>query len=306
MNFTAKDVSELRAQTGIGMMDCKKALTEADGNKEVAIKILREKGLAVAEKKASRIAAEGIVDILAKDNLVAMVEVNSETDFVAKNESFRAFVKGVLETILACKPANVEELAQCKYAGTEDTVDAVLKDKTFQIGEKLSIRRFEIVEGLTSTYIHGGGTIGVVVKGESDASDKDAVKAVLKNVALQIAAMSPKYLDKESVPADALASEKEILLAQIDNDPKNAGKPEAVKEKMILGKIGKFYDTNCLLEQEYVKEDKMKVCEYIASEAKALGADIKVTGFLRFEKGEGIEKREDNFAEEIAKLTGNN
>ena len=306
MNFTAKDVSELRAQTGIGMMECKKALTEADGNKEEAIKILREKGLAVAEKKASRIAAEGLVDILAKDNLVAMVEVNSETDFVAKNESFRAFVKGVLETILAYRPANVEELANCKYSGTEDTVDAVLKDKTFQIGEKLSIRRFEIVEGLTSTYIHGGGTIGVIVKGESDASDKDAVKAVLKNVALQIAAMSPKYLDKESVPADALASEKEILLAQIDNDPKNAGKPEAVKEKMILGKIGKFYDTNCLLEQEYVKEDKMKVCEYIASEAKALGADIKVTGFLRFEKGEGIEKREDNFAEEIAKLTGNN
>ena len=306
MNFTAKDVSELRAQTGIGMMECKKALTEADGNKEEAIKILREKGLAVAEKKASRIAAEGLVDILAKDNLVAMVEVNSETDFVAKNESFRTFVKGVLETILAYRPANVEELANCKYSGTEDTVDAVLKDKTFQIGEKLSIRRFEIVEGLTSTYIHGGGTIGVIVKGESDASDKDAVKAVLKNVALQIAAMSPKYLDKESVPADALASEKEILLAQIDNDPKNAGKPEAVKEKMILGKIGKFYDTNCLLEQEYVKEDKMKVCEYIASEAKALGADIKVTGFLRFEKGEGIEKREDNFAEEIAKLTGNN
>ena len=306
MNFTAKDVSELRAQTGIGMMECKKALTEADGNKEEAIKILREKGLAVAEKKASRIAAEGLVDILAKDNLVAMVEVNSETDFVAKNESFRAFVKGVLETILAYRPANVEELANCKYSGTEDTVDAVLKDKTFQIGEKLSIRRFEIVEGLTSTYIHGGGTIGVIVKGESDASDKDAVKAVLKNVALQIAAMSPKYLDKESVPADALASEKEILLAQIDNDPKNAGKPEAVKEKMILGKIGKFYDTNCLLEQEYVKEDKMKVCEYIASEAKALGSDIKVTGFLRFEKGEGIEKREDNFAEEIAKLTGNN
>jgi elongation factor Ts len=212
----------------------------------------------------------------------------------------------VLESILACKPANVEELANCKYFGTEDTVDAVLKDKTFQIGEKLSIRRFEIVEGLISTYIHGGGTIGVVVKGESDASDKEAVKAVLKNVALQIAAMSPKYLDKDSVPADALAAEKEILLAQINNDPANASKPDAIKEKMILGKIGKFYDTNCLLEQEYVKEDKMKVCEYIANEAKALGADVKVTGFIRFEKGEGIEKREDNFAEEIAKLTGNN
>ncbi len=303
MNFTAKDVSDLRAQTGIGMMECKKALTEANGDKEEAIKILREKGLAVAEKKASRIAAEGVVDILAKDDVVAIVEVNSETDFVAKNETFKAFVKGILETILAEKPADVDALLAAKFTGTEDTVDAVLKDKTFQIGEKLSLRRFEIVEGLTSTYVHGGGTIGVVVKGESDIADKEAVKAVLKNVALQIAAMNPKYLDKDSVPAAALEEEKAILLAQIDNDEKNANKPEAVKEKMIIGKIGKFYDTNCLLEQEYVKEDKMKVGEYVASEAKALGGSIKVTGFIRYEKGEGIEKREDNFAEEIAKLT---
>lgn len=303
MNFTAKDVSDLRAQTGIGMMECKKALTEANGDKEEAIKILREKGLAVAEKKASRIAAEGVVDILAQGDSVAMVEVNSETDFVAKNDSFKSFVKGVLETILSKKPADVDALLACKFSGTDDTVDAVLKDKTFQIGEKLSIRRFAVVDGLTSTYVHGGGTIGVIVKAESECADKDAVKAVLKNVALQIAAMNPKYLDKDSVPAADLEAEKEILMAQINNDEKNASKPEAVKEKMILGKIGKFYDTNCLLEQEYVKEDKVKVSAYVASEANNLGADIKITSFLRYEKGEGIEKREDNFAEEIAKLT---
>lgn len=303
MNFTAKDVSDLRAQTGIGMMECKKALTEANGDKEEAIKILREKGLAVAEKKASRIAAEGVVDILAQGDSVAMVEVNSETDFVAKNDSFKSFVKGVLETILSEKPADVDALLACKFSGTDDTVDAVLKDKTFQIGEKLSIRRFAVVDGLTSTYVHGGGTIGVIVKAESECADKDAVKAVLKNVALQIAAMNPKYLDKDSVPAADLEAEKEILMAQINNDEKNASKPEAVKEKIILGKIGKFYDTNCLLEQEYVKEDKVKVSAYVASEANKLGADIKITSFLRYEKGEGIEKREDNFAEEIAKLT---
>ena len=303
MNFTAKDVSDLRAQTGIGMMECKKALTEANGDKEEAIKILREKGLAVAEKKASRIAAEGVVDILAQGDSVAMVEVNSETDFVAKNDSFKSFVKGVLETILSEKPADVDALLACKFSGTDDTVDAVLKDKTFQIGEKLSIRRFAVVDGLTSTYVHGGGTIGVIVKAESECADKDAVKAVLKNVALQIAAMNPKYLDKDSVPAADLEAEKEILMAQLNNDEKNASKPEAVKEKMILGKIGKFYDTNCLLEQEYVKEDKVKVSAYVASEANKLGADIKITSFLRYEKGEGIEKREDNFAEEIAKLT---
>ena len=163
-----------------------------------------------------------------------------------------------------------------------------------------------IVDGLTSTYVHGGGTIGVIVKAESDIADKDAVKAVLKNVALQVAAMNPKYLDKDSVPAADLDAEKEILLAQINNDEKNANKPEAVKEKMIVGKIGKFYDTNCLLEQEYVKEDKVKVNAYVAAEAKALGGDIKVVSFVRYEKGEGLEKREDNFAEEIAKLTQNN
>lgn len=193
MNFTAKDVSDLRAQTGIGMMECKKALTEANGDKEEAVKILREKGLAVAEKKASRIAAEGVVDILAKDGSYAMVEVNSETDFVAKNDTFKAFVKGVLETILANKPADVDALLACKFAGSDDTVDAVLKDKTFQIGEKLSIRRFVIVnEPVCASYVHGGGTIGVIVYGDA-TTDKEAASAVLRNAALQVAAMNPLY-----------------------------------------------------------------------------------------------------------------
>ncbi len=304
MNFTAKDVSDLRAQTGIGMMECKKALTEANGDKEEAVKILREKGLAVAEKKASRIAAEGVVDILAKDGSYAMVEVNSETDFVAKNDTFKAFVKGVLETILANKPADVDALLACKFAGSDDTVDAVLKDKTFQIGEKLSIRRFVIVnEPVCASYVHGGGTIGVIVYGDA-TTDKEAASAVLRNAALQVAAMNPLYPNKESVPEADLNAEKEIILTQIKNDEKNAKKPEAVLEKMVIGKIGKFYSEKCLLEQEYVKaEGKESVGEYIAAEAKKLGGEITLKGFVRYEKGEGIEKRQDDLAAEVAKLT---
>ena len=303
MNFTAKDVSELRAQTGIGMMECKKALTEANGDKEEAVKILREKGLAVAEKKASRIAAEGIVDILSESNLTAMIEVNSETDFVAKNETFRNFVKDLLKTILAVKPADVDALLAAKYVGTDDTVEAILKDKIFQIGEKLSIRRFTIVEGLANSYVHGGGTIGVIVYGEATTSE-DAAKEIFKNLALQAAAMSPKYLDKDNVPAEAVDAEKEIVLAQIKNDEKNANKPEKVLQMMVNGKLGKFYETNCLMEQEYVKGDKESVAKYVADAAKAAGGNVTVKGFVRYEKGEGLEKREDNFAEEIAKLTG--
>lgn len=303
MNFTAKDVSELRAQTGIGMMECKKALTEANGDKEEAVKILREKGLAVAEKKASRIAAEGIVDILSEGNLTAMIEVNSETDFVAKNETFRNFVKDLLKTILAVKPADVDALLAAKYVGTDDTVEAILKDKIFQIGEKLSIRRFTIVEGLANSYVHGGGTIGVIVYGEATTSE-DAAKEIFKNLALQAAAMSPKYLDKDNVPAEAVDAEKEIVLAQIKNDEKNANKPEKVLQMMVNGKLGKFYETNCLMEQEYVKGDKESVAKYVADAAKAAGGNVTVKGFVRYEKGEGLEKRKDNFAEEIAKLTG--
>ena len=309
MAITAKDIAELRAKTGISMIECKKALTEANGDMDEAIKLLREKGLAVAAKKADRIAAEGVVDILMSEDgkKAAMVEVNSETDFVAKNQTFKDFVRDILKTILATNPANVEELLAAKFIGTDATVDETLKEKIFTIGEKLSIRRFIVVEEpVCTSYIHGGGTIGVIVYGEADVNAADAA-AVLRNAALQVAAMSPLYATKNDVPEADVNAEKEIILAQIKNDEKNANKPEAVLEKMVLGKIGKFYSEKCLTEQEYVKaEGKETVGQYIAAEAKKLGGNITLKGFIRYEKGEGLEKREDNFAEEIAKLTGQN
>ena len=303
MNFTAKDVSDLRATTGIGMMECKKALAEANGDKEEAIKILREKGLAVAAKKASRIAAEGKVAIktTADSKKAAVIEVNCETDFAAKTDKFVAFVDKLLDIVLETAPSDVDALLAAKF-DAENTVDDYLKKEVINsIGENISIRRFQIVEGLLSTYVHGGGTIGVIVTGET-TGDEEVAKEVLKNLALQAAAMEPKYLDKESVPAEAVEAEKEIILAQIKNDEKNANKPEAVLEKMVLGKIGKFYETNCLMEQEYVKGDKESVAKYVANAAK----DLKVTGFVRLAKGEGIEKKEEDYAAEVAKLAGGN
>ena len=304
MACTAKDVAELRKQTGCGMMDCKNALVEADGDFQKAIKVLREKGIAASEKKASRIAAEGLVDIYTENGATAMIEVNSETDFVAKNESFRAFVRGLCKTILANRPVDVAALNACKYDGTDDTVEAVFQEKTFTIGEKLSLRRFLIVDGIVSTYVHGIGATGVIVKFETD--DATAAKAefaeMAKNVALQVAAMNCTYTAKEDVPASVIEEEKAILLKQMEQDPKMANKPEVALKKIIEGKIGKFYDTNCLVEQEYVKDGNLKVGAYVASVAKALGADIKVVAFYRYEKGEGLQKREENFAEEIANM----
>lgn len=307
--ITAKMVADLRAKTGLGMMDCKKALVEADGDVENAIKVLREKGLATAAKKQSRIAAEGIVDILVEGDVAAMIEVNSETDFVAKNASFREFVKGLLRTLIAFKPADVDALKALKYDGTDMTVEAALIDKTAQIGEKLSIRRFVIVEGTLATYIHGMGTTGVIVKYEADDAAKNnaGFADFAKNIALQIAAGSPPtYVAKEDVPQSVLDEEKEIVLTQLKNDPKNANKPTQILEKMVVGKVGKYYEANCLLEQPYVKDDKMTVGQYVASAAKEFGGKIAVKAFYLFEKGEGIQKREENFAEEIAKLAGGN
>ena len=306
MAITAKDVSELRAKTGVGMMDCKKALEEAGGNFDEAIKLLREKGLAVAAKKASRIAAEGIVDILYDETsgTAVMAEVNSETDFVAKNENFQAFVKGCLKVIAEQKPTDLAELLSMPF-GDGMSVDEVLKDKIMQIGENISIRRFVTVSGILSTYIHNKGAIGVIVKIEADeAALSDAGFAEFKkNLALQVASMSPLYVSKEDVPASVIAEEKEIIATQIKNDEENAKKPPAVVEKMIEGRIRKYYEDNCLLEQGYVKEDKISVGGYIANYAKQTGGQVKVAAFYKFEKGEGIQKREDNFAEEIAKLT---
>ena len=306
MAFTAKDVAELRRQTGCGMMDCKNALVEADGDFEKAIKVLREKGVAASAKKADRIAAEGLVAILTEGNVTAMVEVNSETDFVAKNETFRAFVDGILRTIIANRPADIDALKACKFDNTDDTVEAAFQEKTFTIGEKLSLRRFLIVDGIVSTYVHGTGVTGVIVKFETsaDVAAKAEFKEFAKNIALQVAAMSCQYVDKDAVPASVIAEEKEILMKQMEQDPKMANKPAKVLEGIIAGKLGKFYDNNCLVEQAYVKEDNMKVSAYVANTAKALGGDIKVVAFYRYDKGEGLQKREDNFGDEIANMLG--
>jgi elongation factor Ts len=306
-NITAKDVAALRAKTGIGMMECKKALVEANGDVEEAIKILRKRGELKAEAKtASRIAADGIVDIMKEGDVTAMIEVNSETDFVAKNASFQEFVKNLLKTIIANKPADVDALMASTYIDGSATVDAKLKEMIFVIGEKLSIRRFVVVEGLTSTYIHGAGSIGVIVSFDSDVAENDDFAAFAKNIALQVGAYPTPYLNRESVPASVIEEEKNILMAQIANDPANAKKPAQIIEKMVTGRISKFYDNNCLLDMAYVKEDDIKVGKYVERTAKELGGNITVTGFYRFEKGEGIQKREENFADEIAKLTGNN
>ncbi len=301
MAFTAKDVAELRKQTGCGMMDCKKALVETDGDFEAAVKYLREKGMAATAKKADRIAAEGIVDIMTIDNVTAIVEVNSETDFVAKNATFQEFVKEILKTIIANKPADVDALLASEFVGG-GAVSEALSEQIYKIGEKLSIRRFEIVEGVVSTYIHGMGATGVIVSFDTDVADKDGFAECAKNVALQTAAMDVKYLDKESVPAAVLAEEEAILIKQMKEDPKMANKPDNILANIVKGRLGKFYENNCLLEQAYVKDDSMSVSKYVASVAKELGGNIKVTGYVRFDKGEGIQKREEDYGAEIAKM----
>ena len=306
--ITASMVNDLRQKTGCGMMECKKALTEANGDVDEAIKLLREKGLAVAAKKASRIAAEGVVDIMVADDKksAAMIEVNAETDFVAKNETFLEFVRNILKTILATRPANVEELLTKQYVDTDMTVEAKLKDMVFTIGENMNIRRFVIVDGVVGTYIHGKGSTGVIVSYEADDAvvNADGFAEFAKNIALQVAgAPSPVlYLNKESVPEKDLEEEKSIILAQLANDPKNANKPAQILEKMVAGKLGKFYEKNCLLEQSFIKDDKMSVGAYVNASAKELGGSIKVVGYNLYEKGEGLEKREDDFAAEIAKM----
>ncbi len=301
-NITAKDVAELRKRTGIGMMECKKALVDANGDMDAAIKILREKGELKAESKmATRIAADGIVEILKDGNTTAMIEVNSETDFVAKNETFKEFVHELLNIIIAQKPADIDALMACKY-DDEMNVDGKVKEMIFKIGEKLTIRRFVVVEGITSTYIHGTGSIGVIAKFETNVADKPEFAAFAKNIALQIGAYPTPYLNREQVPASVLEEEKNILLAQIANDPANAKKPEQIKLKMVEGRISKFYDNNCLLDMTYVKDEDMKVGQYVAAAAKEMGGEIAVVDFYRFEKGEGIQKREENFADEIAKM----
>lgn len=306
MAFTAKDVQALREKTGVGMMDCKKALTEADGDMEKAIDLLREKGLAAATKKSGRIAAEGAVYAYYDEDkkVGVIVEINSETDFVAKNDEFQALCADVAKTIAAENPADVDDLLTKKLVGSDRSVQENLNDKILSIGENMKIRRFERVEGVASTYIHMGGSVGVMLM--FDADHATAAKAEFaemgRNVSMQIAAMSPQYLSAEAVPADVVEKEKAILVSQLKEDPKMASKPEKVLENIVAGRIGKFYEETCLLNQSYVKDDAITVDQYITSVAKDLGAEIKATGFFRYAKGEGLEKREDNFADEIAQM----
>lgn len=300
MAFTAQDVKTLRETTGCGMMDCKKALAETDGDMDKAIEILREKGMAAAVKKAGRIAAEGlVVSVVDEAKKVGVVlEVNAETDFVAKNESFVAFVNDVAKTIIDGNPADIAALDEMKLAGSDMTVAEALRDKILTIGENMKIRRFERLEGDLIAYVHGGGRIGVMVQFDTDVAGKDGFADCAKDVAMQIAAATPQYLNKEDVPAEVVEKEKEILTAQAINE----GKPANIAEKMVMGRINKFYKEVCLTEQEFIKDADLTVGKYVDNTAKALGGSIKLTKFVRFEKGEGLEKREDNFADEVASM----
>ena len=305
MAFSAKDVARLREMTGVGMMDCKKALVESDGDFDKAVEFLREKGLAAATKKAGRIAAEGIVDAAVCAQCGAsIIEVNSETDFVGKNEGFRSFVADLNTIILKNKPADVDALLNLKYLDTDLTVAGMLQEKILTIGENIKIRRFERVDAeagiVNVAYIHMGGKIGVLVTLKvSEGLEENATVAELgKDIAMQIAAMNPQWLNKEDVPAETVEKEKAILLAQTIEE----GKPEKVAEKIVMGRIGKFYSENCLIEQAFVKENKISVKQHVAAVAKELGGSIDVVKYVRFEKGEGLAKREDNFADEVASM----
>lgn len=301
MAISAKDVQKLREMTGVGMMDCKKALTETDGDMEKAIELLREKGLSKIAKKASRIAAEGIVcAIQDKDKKVGVViEVNSETDFVAKNAVFVQFVEDCAKTVLNEDPADVEALLGCTISGGTGTVQEALQEKILTIGENLKIRRFARYEGDVETYVHGGGRIGVMVRFEVEGTpDAAAFQAYAKDIAMQVAASTPTYLDKDAVPAETIAKEKEILTAQAINE----GKPANIAEKMVMGRINKYYKEVCLVEQPFIKDGDISVQKFTETTAKELGVKIRIVEFVRFEKGEGLEKREDNFADEVASM----
>ena len=302
-NFTAQDVKTLRERTGAGMMDCKKALTQAEGDFDKAIEFLREKGLAQAQKKAGRIAAEGVVhaEVCNCCNTAAVVEVNCETDFVAKNPDFQAFAAELARVIIKNKPADVDALMNVTF-NEKFTVAEAVQDKVLTIGENIKIRRFHIFEGTSVSYIHAGGKIGVLVNLDTDLS-AEQVSECGKDVAMQIAALNPRFWDKSQVTADVLDEERKIMMAQMANDPKMANKPEQVVAKIVDGKLNKFYSENCLLQQEFVKDGEYTVEKYIAKCAKDLGGTITFKDAIRFEKGEGLAKREENFAEEIAKLT---
>ena len=301
MAFTAQDVKTLRERTNVGMMDCKKALSACDGDMDKAIEWLREKGLAKAIKKAGRIAAEGMAYAMVEGSVGAVVEVNCETDFCAKSAPFVEFVKGIAQVVVDSNPADVDALKKCPFPGSELSVEGILPEKVMSIGENLQIRRFVRFDDNTSVaYVHAGGKIGVLVnlavEGDIDATE------IGKNVAMQIAALNPRFWDKSNVTADVLDEEKKVLVAQMDADPKMASKPAQVKEKIAAGKLNKFYEENCLLQQTFVRSDLFQgsVEGYIADAAKKLGGKVTFVKAVRFEKGEGIEKKVEDFAAEVA------
>ena len=304
MAFSATDVKNLREMTGVGMMDCKKALVATDGDMDKAVEWLREKGMAASVKKAGRVAAEGMAYAAVIDGVGVVVEVNAETDFVGKNEKFVDFVKGVAATVAACAPADLDALMECKYNGTDLTVTQQQQEMVLVIGENIKVRRFaRYAEGVSVPYVHAGGKIGVLVNLETGLS-AEQVAELGKNIAMQIAALNPRFWDKSQVTQDVLDEEKKVMLAQMENDPKMAGKPEQVREKIVMGKLNKFYSENCLLQQDSVRADVFEgsVEAYIAHAAKELGGAITFKTAVRFEKGEGIEKKQENFADEIASL----
>ena len=302
MAFTAADVKNLREMTGVGMMDCKKALAATDGDMDKAVEFLREKGLAASAKKAGRIAAEGMAYATVINGIGVVVEVNAETDFVGKNEKFVDFVKGVAATVAKEKPADLDALMACKYADTDHTVTEQQQEMVLVIGENIKVRRFAFfTEGVSVAYVHAGGKIGVLVNLDTDLT-AEQVEEMGKDAAMQIAALNPRFWDKAQVTEDVLENEKKIMLAQMANDPKMANKPEQVREKIVMGKLNKFYTENCLLQQEFVKDNDLTVEKYLAAAAKALGGKVTFKDAVRFEKGEGIEKKEENFAAEIASM----
>lgn len=300
MSFSAEDVKKLREKTGCGMMDCKKALTHSNGDEQGAIDFLREKGLAAATKKSSRLASEGIAYALSTRAGGAIVEVNSETDFVAKNEEFKNFVKLCAETVIDQHPEDLDSLLNISPDGFSQSMKDLVTEKILKIGENIKIRRFEYIKGLTASYVHADGKIAVLVgfNCNSDIFDNDAFKMMSRDIAMQIAAINPSYLKKDDVPVEVLDHEKKILTEQAIAQ----GKPASIAERMVTGRIGKYYKENCLLEQEFVKDSSLTVSEYIKKMMHSVGCDLSVSKFVRFERGEGLEKKSEDFADEVSKI----
>ena len=307
MAFTAADVKNLREATGVGMMDCKKALAASDGDMDKAIEWLREKGLAAAQKKAGRIAAEGMAYAWVCEDcgVGSIVEVNAESDFVAKNDLFVDYVQNVAKVVAKENPADLDALFACKYPGSDKTVLDEQNDKVLVIGENIKVRRFGRYDtGVSIPYVHMGGRIAVLMNltvGEGFEKNEKVVE-LGKDLAMQVAALNPQFLDKSQVSEEFIANEKRVRLLQAKEDPKNAKKPDAIIEKIVMGGLNKYYSEICLLQQPFVKDDKVSVEQHVANVAKELGTTITVNGYIRFEKGEGIEKRQDDLAEEVAKL----